>query len=156
MDNRNDLSAEERRHQGAECGAKTEGDGISQSDPQISDRKPESKATDTPQGTPDHRMPEGLCRRVMQDTGESGYKDPGDQERSDDPCRESLDDPVNLPGPALDWPKGYEIRGRGQSSDPMIDHANERIRAQTSPLKCEIACKKRAFNGTDNPNASQF
>ena len=58
-------------------------------------------------------------------------QDASQNDRGDDPGSESLDDPVNLPGPATNSTEGNEIGSGGEASNPVINDAYKRIWSQT-------------------------
>ena len=52
----------------------------------------------------------------------------------DDPCGEALDEPVDLPRPALDSTEGDEVGGGGEAANPVIDDADKRIGSHGTSL----------------------
>ena len=64
---------------------------------------------------------------MCEDAEEVRDEEGGEDERGDDPGGEALDEPVDLPGPALDSAEGDEVGGGGEAADPVIDDADERI-----------------------------
>ena len=73
----------------------------------------------------------------MQDAGEVGDEDVGEHGRGDDPRGEALDDPVDLPRPALDAAEGDEVGGGAEAADPVEDDAEKWIRSQGTSLVAE-------------------
>jgi hypothetical protein len=65
---------------------------------------------------------------------EVGDKDAGEQRGRDDPCGEALDDPVDLPRPALDAAEWDEVGGGAEAADPVEDDAEKRIGSQDASL----------------------
>ena len=63
----------------------------------------------------------------MEDAEEIGDEKAGEDDWCDDPGGESLDEPVNLPRPALDAAEGDEVGGGGETSNPVEDDAEKRI-----------------------------
>ena len=59
----------------------------------------------------------------MKDAEEVRDEDGGEDDGRDDPCGEALDDPVDLPRPAPDATEGDEVRGGGETADPVEDDA---------------------------------
>ena len=65
----------------------------------------------------------------MEDSEGVGDEDPCEYDGREDPRGEALDEPIDLPRPALDAAEGDEISGGGESSDPVKDDAKKRIRS---------------------------
>jgi hypothetical protein len=70
----------------------------------------------------------------MHDGGEMGDEQAGEDGRGDDPGGEALDDPVDLPRPALDAAEGDKVGGGAEAADPMEDYAEKRIGSQDASL----------------------
>ena len=56
-----------------------------------------------------------------------GNEDAREDDWRDDPGGEALNEPVDLPGPALDASEGNEVRSGGKATDPVIDDADKWI-----------------------------
>jgi hypothetical protein len=67
----------------------------------------------------------------MKDGEQMRDQQQGQHHGGDEPRSDALDNPVNFPGPTLDSPKRYEIAGRREAADPVIDNANEWVRTHT-------------------------
>ena len=65
----------------------------------------------------------------MQDAEEVWNQKACKDERRDDPRGEALDEPVDLPGPALDAAEGDEVGSGGEAPNPVKDDADKRIRS---------------------------
>ncbi len=61
-------------------------------------------------------------------------EDAGEEGGGDDPGGEALDEPVDLPRPALDAAEGDEVGCGGETADPVKDDADKRIRSHESSL----------------------
>ena len=59
-----------------------------------------------------------------------GDEEPGEERRGDEPGGDALDDPVDLPRPALDAAEGDEVRGGAEAADPVEYDAKKRIWSQ--------------------------
>ena len=68
------------------------------------------------------------------DGPQMGDEDAGQQGGRDDPGGEALDDPVDLPGPALDLAEGDEVGGGGEAADQVVDDAEKRIGSHNASL----------------------
>src|SRR5665213_745003 len=63
----------------------------------------------------------------VQDAEDVGHEDVGEDDGRDDPSGEALDEPVDLPRPALDGAEGNEVSSGGEAADPVINDADKRI-----------------------------
>ena len=86
---------------------------------------------------------DGGLKSRLEDAGEVWNEQAGEKDRSDDSGGKALDEPVDLPGPALDRPERYEIGSRGQSSNPVVDHSDKRVWAQITPRPLKIGSSNR-------------
>jgi hypothetical protein len=62
----------------------------------------------------------------------------GHHGRGDDPGGEALDDPVDLPGPALDLAEWDEVGGGGEAPDQVVDDAEKEIGSHVASLLRKI------------------
>jgi hypothetical protein len=63
---------------------------------------------------------DGGLKSRLEDAGEVWNEQAGEKDRSDDSGGKALDEPVDLPGPALDAAEREEIRRGRQAPDPVI------------------------------------
>lgn len=68
----------------------------------------------------------------MEDAEEIGDEERGEDHRRDEPGCYSLNEPVDLPGPAFDATEGDEVGSGSEAADPVIDDANKRIWSHAS------------------------
>ena len=137
VDQRGDLAVVDGRNEGAEEGAKAQGDGVSKGDAEIADGESEGDAADSPENAQEDGVAEvrGVAGiGLMHDAREVGNEDDGENRRGDDPGGETLDDPVDLPRPALDAAEGDEVGGGAEAAYPVEDNAEKRIRSQDASL----------------------
>src|SRR5207248_1831401 len=131
------LSVKDRRDDGAEGGAEAQSDGVSEGDAKIADGEAEGKATSSPEDAPEDGIKDAagvLGVGSVQDVEDVWDEDVGEDDRRDDPCGEALDEPVNLPRPALDAAEGDEVGGGGETSNPVKDNAEKRIWSHLASL----------------------
>lgn len=125
-----DLASVDGRDQRAEGGAEAERDGVAQGDAEVADGEAEGEAADSPERAEEKGVEAvGRMRGVgrVQDAGEVGDEDVGEDYGRDYPGGEALNEPVDLPRPALDGAEGDEVRGGGETADPVINDADKRI-----------------------------
>ncbi len=121
-----ELSVHDGRDDGAEGGAEAERDGVAEGDAEVADGEAEGDAADAPEDAEEQRELEGvgvLRVDLAEDAEEVGDEEAAEDEGRDDPGGEALDEPVDLPRPALDAAEGDEVGGRGEAADPVIDDA---------------------------------
>ncbi len=127
---RGDLAGIDGRDQSAEGSAETKGDGITEGDAKIADGKAEGEAADAPERA-EEKSVEAVGRMCgvggVEDVGQVGDEDVGEDYRCDDPGGEALNEPVNLPRPAFDGAEGNKVGGGGEAADPVINDADKRI-----------------------------
>ena len=70
----------------------------------------------------------------VQDARKVGNEDVSEDDGRDDPGGKALDEPVDLPRPALDGAEGNEVSGGGEAADPVIDDADKRIGSHETSL----------------------
>jgi len=137
VENDSELPMSDRRNDSAERGAKAECDGVSEGDAEIADGETKGDAADSPENSEEegeHDVFGVGDVDLVNDSKEVGDEDRAEDNRRDDPCGEALDEPVDLPRPALDAAKGDEVGGGGETSNPMIDNADKRIRSHEASL----------------------
>lgn len=125
-----DLAGVDRWDQCAEGGAKAKCDGVAEGNAEVADGKPEGEAADSPECAEEEGVAAiGWMSRVggVQDAREVGHEDVGEDDGRDDPGGKALDEPVDLPRPALDGAEGDEVGGGGEAADPVINDADKRI-----------------------------
>ena len=128
-----DLTRVDGRDECAECGAKSEGDGIAECDAEITDGKAEGKAADAPERAHEDGVANGRARRGGEHVPQVRHQQRRHEERRDDPGGESLHDPIDLKRPALDAAKRDKVGGRGEAADPVIDDAEKGVCTQALP-----------------------
>src|SRR5580658_4942619 len=106
------LAAEDRRHQGAEGGTKSERDRVSESDAKVTNRQAEGESANPPHYPPDTGIGDTGGRGFMKNGKEIRDQQQGQDRGRDDPGGNALNDPVNFPRPAPDSAKWNEIAGR--------------------------------------------
>lgn len=125
------LAVVDGRDECAEDHAQAEGDGVSQGEAEVTDGQAEGEPADAPQHAEENGVGDGMVGRVGVGRGDDaphvGDEDAGQQGGRDDPGGEALDDPVDLPGPALDLAEGDEVGGGGEAADQVVDDSDERI-----------------------------
>src|ERR1700689_2668748 len=104
-----------------ECRTKPERNGIPEGDAQVADREAKGETPDSPKRPPKQRIEDAVVRCRTQHQEKIWNEYAGENNRRDNPCREALNQPIDLPGPALDTAKGDEVRRGGESSDPVIN-----------------------------------
>jgi len=62
------------------------------------------------------------------------HEDRCEDDGCDDPRGETLDEPVDLPRPALDAAEGDEVSGGGEASNPVKDDAKKRVWSHESSI----------------------
>jgi len=132
-----ELSMEDGRDDGAKGSAEAEGDGVSEGDAEIADGETEGEAAGSPEDAPEDGVVDAagvLCVGGVEDAEDVGDEQPGEDDGRDDPCGEALDEPVNLPRPALDAAEGDEVGGGGETSNPVKDDAEKRIWSHLASL----------------------
>ncbi len=132
-----ELAVEDGGNDGAEGGAEAEGDGVSEGDAEVADGEAEGEATGSPEDAPEDGVVDAagvLSVGGVKDGEEVRDEDAGEEGGGDDPGGETLDEPVDLPRPALDAAEGDEVCGGGETADPVIDDADKRIRSHESSL----------------------
>ena len=132
-----DLPVKDGRDDGAEGGAETEGDRISEGDAEIADGEAEGEAAGSPEDAPEDGVIDAagvLGEGGVEDAEEVGDEQRGEDDRREDPCGEALDEPVDLPRPALDAAEGDEVGGGGETSNPVEDDAEKRIWSHLASL----------------------
>jgi hypothetical protein len=137
MEDGSELTVRDGGNDGAERGAETEGDGVSERDAEVADGEAEGNAADSPENSEEKGEPDvsGVGEvDLMDDAEEVGDKDGTENNGRDDPCGEALDEPVNLPRPTLDAAEGDEVGSGGEPSDPVKDDADKRIRSHEASL----------------------
>lgn len=119
------------RDEGAEGGAEAEGDGVTEGDAEVADGEAEGEAAYAPEDSPEEGITDGVAVGVgvglAEDAEEVGDEDGGEDDGGYDPRGEALDEPIDLPRPALDAAEGNEVGGGGEAADPVIDDTDERI-----------------------------
>lgn len=125
-----DLAGVDGRDQRTEGSAEAEGNGVAEGDAEIADSEAEREAANSPEcaeeeGVEAVRGMGGVGR--VKDAREVGHEDISENHRSDDPGGKALDEPVDLPRPALDGAEGNEVGGGGEAADPVINDADKRI-----------------------------
>ena len=118
------------RNDGAEGGAESESDGVSEGDAEVADGEAEGEASCSPEDAPEERIVDAaVILRVggVEDGRDVGNEDIGEDDRRYDPRGEALDEPVDLPRPALDAAEWDEIGGGGKASNPVEDDAKKRV-----------------------------
>ena len=70
----------------------------------------------------------------VKDGGDVGNEDPCENDGRYDPRGETLDEPIDLPRPALDAAEGDEVRGGGKASNPMKDDAKKGVWSHESSI----------------------
>ena len=115
------------RDEGAEGGAEAECDGVSEGDAEVADGEAEGEAACSPENAPEDGVVDAGGGRGVEDAEEIRDEEGGEDDWRDDPGGEALDKPVDLPRPALDAAEGDEVGGGGETADPVIDDADERI-----------------------------
>ena len=70
----------------------------------------------------------------VEDSEDMGNEEAGKDDWGDDPRCETLDEPVDLPRPALDAAEGDEVGGGGETSNPVKDDAEKRIWSHLASL----------------------
>ena len=137
-----DLAVVDGRNEGAEDHAEAEGDGVSEGEAEVADGQAEGETTDAPERAEEDGVGDGMVGGVGVGLGDDGPhigdEDAGQQGGRDDPCGEALDDPVDLPGPALDLAEGDEVGGGGEASDQVVDDSDERIGNHGASLLLEV------------------
>ena len=118
-----DLAVEDGRDDGAEGGAEAEGDGVAEGDAEVADGEAEGDSTYSPEDAPEDGVVDGGVGRGVEDGGEMGDEEPGEERWGDEPGGDALDDPVDLPRPALDAAEGDEVSGGAEAADPVEDDA---------------------------------
>ena len=137
MEDGAELMVVDRRNDGSKGSAEAKCDGVSESDAEVADREAEGEASDSPEDSPEDGEVDAarvLCVGGAEDSGDVGNENVGKDERRDDPSGESLDEPVDLPRPALDSAEGDEVCGGSEAADPVIDDADKRIGSHAVPL----------------------
>ena len=109
--------------EGSEGSAKAEGNGVAEGEAKVADGEAEGETADAPEDSPEEGVVNAGVGGFAKDADEVGNEDEGEDERGDDPCGEALDDPVDLPRPAPDATEGDEVRGGGETADPVEDDA---------------------------------
>jgi hypothetical protein len=120
------LAVVDRRNNGAESGAEPERNRITQPQSEVADGETEGQTSHAPQQAPEHRpedIASGREARGVQDVKRMRHEDQRQHRRRDQPRGHALDDPVDLPRPALDAAEGDEVRGGAEAADPMKDDA---------------------------------
>ena len=128
---------EDRRDDGAEGGAEAEGDGISEGDAEIADGEAEGEAAGSPEDAPEDGVVDAagvLCVGGVEDAEDVGDEYVCKDDGCNNPCGEALDEPINLPRPALDAAEGDEVGGGGETSNPVKDDAKKRIWSHEASL----------------------
>jgi hypothetical protein len=64
---------------------------------------------------------------LVEDAEEIRDEESSQHDRRDEPRRNSLDEPVDLPGPSLDPAKGNKVGSGGEAAEPVIEYADKRI-----------------------------
>ncbi len=117
---------EDGRDDGSEGGAEAERDGVSEGDAEVADGEAEGDSSDSPEHAEEEREDDifGVFGvGLAQDSKEVRHEDGAEDDGCDDPGGEALDEPVDLPRPALDSTKRNEVGGGGEAADPVVDHA---------------------------------
>src|ERR1700733_1051673 len=133
MEDSSELPVSDGRNDGPEGCAEAERDSVAERDAEVADGETEGDAPDSPENSEEEGEPDvfGVGEvALMDDTEEIGDEDGAEKGGRDDPRGEALDEPVDLPRPALDAAEGDEVGGGGETSDPVIDDADKRIRSQ--------------------------
>ena len=129
------LAGEEWGDKGSESGTEAERNGVAERDAEIADAETEEEAADAPHGSPEP----GVEGDAAVDTAEYGHdvwdEGCGEEDGDDDPAKNALDNPVDLPRPALDSAEGKVATRGGKSAGPMIENAQKRIRVQEKPSR---------------------
>jgi hypothetical protein len=73
----------------------------------------------------------------MEDAEQVRHKEECERHGCDEPGSNTLDDPKNLPGPALDPSKWDEVAGRCQTAYPVVNNANKGVWTHAH-LDCDI------------------
>jgi hypothetical protein len=105
-----------------------QGDGIAETEAKVPDGQAEGETTHAPQRSPQQSEANAAGRGEMENLENPWHEQSGDKGRSEQPRSHALDDPVNLPRPALDSTEGDEVAGGGEAAQPMKDDAQKRIR----------------------------
>lgn len=124
-----DPALEDGRDEGAEDGAKAQGDGVAEGHPQVAHGEPEGESAESPQEPEKVGPQDGLRRRRPQDAEQAGAGQEGHDPGRDDPREEAADQPVGLPGPLLDLFVGDVEAPGGETAGRMQGHAEEGVRA---------------------------
>ena len=122
-----DFAGVDGRNEGAEGGAEAERDGVAEGDAEIADGEAEGEAAESPERAEEDGVADGGAGRVGEDLPEVRDEDGGDEGGGEDPGGEALDDPVDLPAPALDAAERDEVCGGGEAADPVVDNADEGV-----------------------------
>ena len=125
------------RDEGAEEGSEAEGDSVSKGDAEVADGEAESDSTDSPKNAEEDGIADAagvIAPGLAEDGPDMRDEDARQQRRRDDPRGKALDEPVDLPRPALDLAEGDEVGSGAEAADPMEDDAKKRIRSQGSSL----------------------
>lgn len=133
MEKRTDLAVIDGGNECSEEGAEAESYGISESDAEVTDSKAEGNTTHAPKDSE-----EECILQVAWIAGVScaeqavcaGNEDACQKRWGDDPGGETLNGPVDFPGPALNSPEWDEVSGGTEAADPVEDDAKKWIRSQ--------------------------
>ena len=131
--------------EGSEGGAETEGDGVAEGETEVSDGEAEGDAADAPEDSPEKGIVDAGGGGFAKDADDVGNEDEGEDKWGDNPCGETLDDPIDFPRPAPDATEGDEVSGGGETAHPVKDNAQKRIwshvtsqRSVIMNLQCEL------------------
>src|ERR1700734_1512814 len=109
-----EFAVSDRGNDGAEGRAEAERDRVTESEAEIGNGETEGDATASPENAEEKREPHvsGIGEvDLMDDAEEVGDEDGAEEGGRDDPRCEALDEPVDLPRPALDAAEGDEVGG---------------------------------------------
>ncbi len=132
MEDRPELVVGDRRNDGPERSAEAERDRVTERDAEVANSETEGDAADAPENSEEEGQHDtfGVSEVDLVDDAEEIWDEDGaEDDRRDDPCGEALDEPVDLPRPALDAAEGDEVGGGGETSNPVKDDAEKRIRS---------------------------
>ena len=132
MEDHTEFTVSDGWNDGSEGGTEAECDGVTERDAEVADGEAEGDAANSPEDAEEEGQHDAFGVSyidLVDDAEEVGDEDRAEDDGGDDPCGEALNEPVDLPRPALDAAEGDEVGGGGETPDPVIDDADERIRS---------------------------
>ena len=103
------FAVEEWWQKCAERCTQAESDRVSKTKAEIADGEAEREASHAPQHTPHDRVPNGGTGCLLEDADQIRNEQAGHERWRNQPCCDTLNDPVNFPRPTLDAPERNEI-----------------------------------------------